>query len=78
MFENLKKKDNEIVKEYYSKMKEVVNQMKSYDDPIIDQKVVEKILLTLSTKFDSKLDTINESHDLSKLLVNELTLMKKG
>ena len=37
-FENLKMKDDESVKDYSSKVMEVVNQMKIYGDTIVDKK----------------------------------------
>ena len=37
-------KDNETIGEYYSKLLEVVNQIKLYGDLMNDQNVVEKIL----------------------------------
>ena len=40
-FENLKMKDGESVKDYTSKVMEVVNQMKIYGDTILDQRIVQ-------------------------------------
>ncbi|TXG71854.1 hypothetical protein EZV62_000433 [Acer yangbiense] len=45
-FENLKMKDSETVKDYSSKLSELVNQMRLYGDVTEDYKVVEKMLVT--------------------------------
>ncbi|KAL5556508.1 hypothetical protein UlMin_038744 [Ulmus minor] len=51
-FENLKIKDNETAKDYYSRIKELVNQMRAYGENIIDKKIVKKILISCTEKFD--------------------------
>ena len=68
-FENLKMKNSETVEEYSSKIPYVVNQMKIYGDSISDQWVVEKILLLMPAKFDPIISTIEQSKDISKLIV---------
>ena len=40
-FENLKMKDNENAKEYYSRIKELLNQMSAYEEKIDGKKIVE-------------------------------------
>ena len=65
-------KNSESTREYYSNLLEVVNQMKLYGDSINNQKVIEKILISLPEKFDLKVATIEETHDLSKLTTNQL------
>ena len=52
-FENLKMKDGESVKDYSSKVMEVVNQMKIYGDTILDQRIVQKVLVSLTKDFDT-------------------------
>ncbi|XP_058776658.1 uncharacterized protein LOC131650979 [Vicia villosa] len=71
-FELLKMKDFETVKDYYSKVKEIVNQMRAFGDDILDKKIVEKILITMPPKFDPIVTTIEETKDLSTLSVTEL------
>ncbi|GAV75466.1 UBN2 domain-containing protein, partial [Cephalotus follicularis] len=71
-FENLKMKDNESVKEYVSRLMGVVNQMKIYGEMLTDQKIVEKVLISLPDKFDSKVSAIEESKDLTELSLTEL------
>ncbi|KAK4854948.1 hypothetical protein QYF36_002686 [Acer negundo] len=46
--ENIKMKDSESAKNYYAKIKELVNQMKVYGETISDKKVIEKILVSVT------------------------------
>ncbi|GAV83978.1 DUF4219 domain-containing protein/UBN2 domain-containing protein [Cephalotus follicularis] len=71
-YENLKMKGSETVKDYISKLLEVVNQMRIYGEKLTDQKLVEKVLISLPDKYDSKVSAIEESKDLTKLTLNEL------
>ena len=71
-FENLKMKDNELVKDYFSRIIEIVNQMKSYGEEISDEKIVKKILVSLNDKFDNIVTIIEETKDLSNITVEQL------
>ncbi|XP_074342679.1 uncharacterized protein LOC141680318 [Apium graveolens] len=64
-FENLKMKDGEIIKEYSSRVIKLVNELKSHDENITDQRVVEKMLVTLSKKFYIVVTVIEEPKDLT-------------
>ena len=70
--ENLKMKDSEIIKDYYSHLKEIVNQMRAYGENISETRVVEKILISLTEKYDPIVTAIEESKDISTLSVTEL------
>ncbi|XP_037495328.1 uncharacterized protein LOC119370697 [Jatropha curcas] len=72
-FEALKMKDGESIKDYSARVLQVVNQLRINREEISDQRVVEKILITLPDKYESKVAAIEESHDLSKYSVTELT-----
>ena len=65
-------KESETVKDYYSKVKEIVNQMRAFGEDILDKKIVEKILITMPQKFDPIVTTIEETKDLSTLSETEL------
>ncbi|TXG62100.1 hypothetical protein EZV62_013463 [Acer yangbiense] len=71
-FENLKMKDSETVKDYSSKLSELVNQMRLYGDVVEDYKVVEMMLVSLPNKFEVKVAAIEESCDLRALAVSEM------
>ncbi|KAL5181653.1 Acetylornithine deacetylase [Glycine soja] len=70
--ELLKMEESETVKDYYSKVKEIVNQMRAFGEDILDKKIVEKILITMLQKFDPIVTTIDETKDMSILSDTEL------
>ncbi|KAK0581697.1 hypothetical protein LWI29_016899 [Acer saccharum] len=71
-YEMLRMKEEETVKDYSSKLSELVNQMRLYGDTIEDHKVVEKMLVSLPDKFEAKVAAIEESCDLKALTVSEI------
>ena len=71
-FELLNMKDSETIKDYYSKIKGIINQMRAYGENILDKRIVEKILISISRKYDSIVTTIEQTKDLSTLSVTEL------
>ncbi|XP_060170438.1 uncharacterized protein LOC132601360 [Lycium barbarum] len=71
-FELLKMKDSDSVKEYSSKLMEIVNQIRILGEDFLDQKVIEKILVSLPDKFESKISAIEESRDLTTFTIAEL------
>ncbi|XP_071694428.1 uncharacterized protein [Rutidosis leptorrhynchoides] len=72
-FELLKMNDDELVKDYSSRIMDVVNQIRLHGDKISDQKVVEKIMISVPQNFEAKISAIEESCDISMLTVSELT-----
>ena len=71
-FENIKMKDSESMKDYYSRIKEIVNKLRSYGDDIADKKIVEKILISMTENYDSIVTVIEESKDIETLSVTKL------
>lgn len=71
-FELLKMKEFETVKDYYSKVKEIINQMRVFGEDIFDKKIVEKILIIMPLKFDPIMTTNEKTKYLSTLSVIEL------
>ncbi|XP_062099874.1 uncharacterized protein LOC133805728 [Humulus lupulus] len=71
-FENLKMKDNETVKSYYSRIKEIGNKMGVYGEIIYEKKIVEKILISCTEKYDAIISLIEETKDLETLSPIEL------
>ena len=45
--------ENERLKNYFSKIIEIINQMKSYGKTITEQRICEKIMASLPLKFDT-------------------------
>ena len=71
-FQNLQMRESEKVKDYFSRVIEVINQMRTYGEEINDQKIVEKILISLPEKYEYIIAAIEESKDLSTLTVQQL------
>ncbi|KAG6511143.1 hypothetical protein ZIOFF_029198 [Zingiber officinale] len=72
-FDNLKMGEQEMVHDFSSRTAEIVNQIKSCGDTIEDKRVVGKMLRSLPSKFDHVAAAIEESKDLSKITMYELT-----
>ncbi|XP_071727703.1 uncharacterized protein [Rutidosis leptorrhynchoides] len=60
-FELLKMNDDELVKDYSLQIMDVVNQIILHGDKILDQKVVEKIMISVPQKYEAKISAIEES-----------------
>ena len=71
-FENIKMRHSETIKDYYTRINEVVTQMRAYGETLTDKRVVEKILIKLLEKYDSIVTTIEETKDLTTLSVTDL------
>nr|CAN73998.1 hypothetical protein VITISV_043372 [Vitis vinifera] len=72
-FELMKMKDDESVKDYSGRLMDVVNQIQLLGEAFTDQKVVEKIMVSVPQKFEAKISAIEESCDLQTLIIVELT-----
>ncbi|XP_015165534.1 uncharacterized protein [Solanum tuberosum] len=71
-FEILRMKEGDIVKEYSAKLVEIVNKVRLFGETFLDSKVVEKMMISLPARFESKISAIEESCDLKTLSVAEL------
>ncbi|KAK9740343.1 hypothetical protein RND81_03G028000 [Saponaria officinalis] len=71
-FENLRMKQSESMKDYTSRIMDLVNQMKVYGDDITDKRIVNKVLCSLDNKFNFIVTAIEESKDLDELSPQEL------
>ncbi|XP_058760700.1 uncharacterized protein LOC131634032 [Vicia villosa] len=71
-YENERMKENEILNEYFNRLSELVNQMKSHGDTIEDRRIVDKILISLKARFDPMVVVMEEIKDLSTLTAQGL------
>ncbi|XP_074374735.1 uncharacterized protein LOC141715153 [Apium graveolens] len=71
-FENLKMKSSENIGEFVTRLKTVTNEMKRNGESLDDVRVIEKLLRSLTRKFDYVVTSIEESKDLSTISIDEL------
>ena len=64
-FDSVKMKETYDINSFMNRVMTVVNQLKIYGEDIKAQTVVEKVLKSLSTKFDVVVATIEEAKDLA-------------
>ncbi|XP_019414640.1 PREDICTED: uncharacterized protein LOC109326411 [Lupinus angustifolius] len=71
-FETLEMRSGEGVTKYFSRVMTVANKMQIYGEDMSDVKVVEKILRSLTEKFNYVVCSIEESKDIDALSIDEL------
>ena len=71
-FEILHMKTGESVNEYFAKTLTIANKMRLHGEKLIDVLVIEKILRSMTSKFDYVVCSIEESHDLDSMSIDEL------
>ncbi|XP_074336226.1 uncharacterized protein LOC141673379 [Apium graveolens] len=71
-FENIKMKTSENIGEYVTRLKTMTNEMKRNGESLDDVRVMEKLLRSLTRKFDYVVTSIEESKDLSTISIDEL------
>ncbi|XP_022007583.1 uncharacterized protein LOC110906815 [Helianthus annuus] len=71
-FDALKMKDSESIEDYINRMAVIVNQLRLNEERVEEQRVVEKILRSLTRKYESVVVAIEESKDLNSISTEEL------
>ncbi|KAJ0577826.1 putative RNA-directed DNA polymerase [Helianthus annuus] len=66
-FENLVMKEGEVVGDYFSCVMAIVSQQRAFGEEVPYQKIVEKILRSLTAKFDYVVPSIEVAYDLTRL-----------
>ena len=65
-------KEEENIGEYLLRVDEVVNDIRGLGGILKERELVDKVLRTLTMKYDSKVSTLEEQNDLDIMPVNEL------
>lgn len=71
-FETLEMKEGESITEYFARVMTVANKMRVNGEQMRDVTIVEKILPTLTKRFDYVVVSIKESKDIDLLTIDEL------
>ncbi|KAA0052224.1 gag-pol polyprotein [Cucumis melo var. makuwa] len=62
----------EMIAEYNVRVLEIANESFNLGEKIYESKLVRKVLRSLPSKFDMKVTTIEEAHDITTLKLDEL------
>ncbi|TXG47842.1 hypothetical protein EZV62_027136 [Acer yangbiense] len=71
-FEVLRMKESETVKEYTDKLMKVVNQIRLLGEELTERRIVEKVLISVPERFESKVSSLEDSKDISQLTLTEV------
>ncbi|KAK8623170.1 hypothetical protein V6N13_118061 [Hibiscus sabdariffa] len=71
-YENFKMDPNEDIKSMFDRFSTIVNQLKGFGEEIPEDKLIRKLIYSLSQSWDSKKTAIIEAKDLKKLKLDEL------
>ena len=71
-YENLKMDNEESIANFFLRFDDIVNRMRNLGETITKSTLVEKVLRSLTTKFESKVSALEEKQDLQNLTVVQL------
>ena len=71
-YESLRMHNDESVASYFLRIDEIINCMKNIGEEIKEVVLVEKVLRSLSPKFDSKVSAIEEKQNLQSITMSQL------
>uniref|UniRef100_A0A251VEZ8 Putative zinc finger, CCHC-type n=1 Tax=Helianthus annuus TaxID=4232 RepID=A0A251VEZ8_HELAN len=71
-FDTLKMKEEESVEDYFNRITLIVNQLRMNEEKISEQRIVEKILRSMTRNFESVVITIEETKNLEDVTTEEL------
>ena len=71
-FEMQKMKETKEIKDYSNRLLSIVNKVRLLGKDFPDERTVQKILITMPEKDESKISSLEESNDLSSISLGEL------
>ncbi|XP_049347923.1 uncharacterized protein LOC125812484 [Solanum verrucosum] len=71
-FESLRMQEGETITNYSDRISLIVNRIRLLGEDFKDNRIVEKILVTIPERFESKISALEESKDLSTISLVEL------
>ncbi|XP_037491488.1 uncharacterized protein LOC119369305 [Jatropha curcas] len=71
-FESLHMEEDETISKYTNRISLIVNNIRLLSEDFADTRIVEKVLVTLPERFESKISSLEESKDLSTISLGEL------
>ncbi|XP_020412742.1 uncharacterized protein LOC109947236 [Prunus persica] len=71
-FEYIRMQEDDSLSDYITKVLELVNHMKAYDEEIADRRIVHKLLISLSREYDSIAEVIEETKDTETIGVQKV------
>ncbi|XP_057990611.1 uncharacterized protein LOC131172989 [Hevea brasiliensis] len=71
-FESLSMQEDESIAKYSDRISLIVNKIRLLGEDFPDNRIVEKVLLTLIERYESKISSLEESKDLSTISLAEL------
>ena len=77
-FKSLNMNENEPMSEYCSRVLAVTNELKRNSKKLEDVRIIEKILRSLDSKFETIVTTIEETKDLKEMTIEQLMGLLKA
>jgi len=71
-FEMQSMKETETIKGYTDRLLSIANKVRLLGKDFLDERIVQKILVTVPKKYESKISALEESKDLSTITLGEL------
>ncbi|WJZ85849.1 hypothetical protein VitviT2T_005366 [Vitis vinifera] len=71
-FKSLTMQEDETITKYSDRIALIVNKIRSLGEEFPDARIVEKVLVTLLERFESKISSLEESRDLSQISLVEM------
>ncbi|XP_070661289.1 uncharacterized protein [Malus domestica] len=71
-FEYTRMRENELLKDYFTRLFDVVNKMKTYGEELPNERIIKKLLISLTKPYDSIVSVIEETKDAETLSVQDV------